>query len=81
VTVVVEPTVHVATYGRDRPGLEETRPLSSRGERVRIVCAPLTDVEGILIRTKPNKGIIVLCVALLQRSVAVEIDCTVVAPA
>jgi transcription antitermination factor NusG len=50
------------------------------GERVRILCGPLTDVEGILIRTKPNKGLVVLRVALLQRSVAVEVDCTLVTP-
>lgn len=51
------------------------------GERVRILRGPLADVEGILVRTKPNKGVIVLRVALLQRSVAVEIDCTLVTPA
>jgi transcription antitermination factor NusG len=51
------------------------------GERVRILHGPLADVEGILVRTKPNKGLIVLRVALLQRSVAVEVDCTLVTPA
>jgi transcription antitermination factor NusG len=51
------------------------------GERVRILRGPLTDVEGILIRSKPNKGLVVLRVALLQRSVAVEVDCTLVTPA
>ncbi|HKZ75367.1 MAG TPA: transcription termination/antitermination NusG family protein [Actinomycetota bacterium] len=51
------------------------------GQRVRIRYGPLTDVEGILIRTKPNKGLVVLRVALLQRSVAVEVDCTLVTPA
>jgi transcription termination/antitermination protein NusG len=51
------------------------------GERVRIVSGPLADVEGILIRAKPNKGLLVLRVALLQRSVAVEVDCTLVTPA
>lgn len=48
------------------------------GERVRILRGPLVDVEGILVRTKPNKGLVVLQVALLQRSVAVEVDCTLV---
>jgi transcription termination/antitermination protein NusG len=51
------------------------------GERIRILRGPLTDVEGILIRSKPNKGLVVLRVALLQRSVAVEVDCTLVTPA
>jgi transcription termination/antitermination protein NusG len=55
------------------PGLRD-------GERVRILHGPMADVEGILIRTKPNKGLIVLQVSLLQRSVAVEVDCTLVAP-
>lgn len=56
------------------PGLRD-------GERVRILHGPMADVEGILIRTKPNKGLIVLQVSLLQRSVAIEIDCTLVTPA
>lgn len=51
------------------------------GERVRILRGPLADVEGLLVRTKPNKGLVVLRVALLQRSVAVEMDCTLVTPA
>ena len=51
------------------------------GQRVRILRGPLADVEGILVRTKPNKGLVVLRVALLQRSVAVEVDCTLVEPA
>jgi len=37
-------------------------------------------VEGVLVRTKPTKGMLVLSVNLLQRSVAVEVDCTIVAP-
>jgi transcriptional antiterminator NusG len=56
-------------------------PYLRNGERVRILRGPLTDVEGILVRTKPNKGLVVLQVALLQRSVAVEVDCTLVTPA
>ena len=51
------------------------------GERVRILRGPLADVEGLLVHTKPHKGLVVLRVALLQRSVAVEMDCTLVAPA
>ena len=38
----------------------------------------MTDVEGILVRTKPGKGLLVVSVELLRRSVAVEIDCTLV---
>lgn len=51
------------------------------GQRVRITRGPLTDVEGILVRQKANAGFLVLSVQLLQRSVAVEVDCTWVTPA
>jgi transcriptional antiterminator NusG len=50
------------------------------GERVRIVKGLLEGVEGILVRTKPEKGLMVVSVNLLQRSVAVEVDYTLVAP-
>jgi transcription antitermination factor NusG len=46
------------------------------GQRVRITRGPLADVEGILVRTKPGKGLLVVSVELLRRSVAVEVDCT-----
>src|SRR5438034_6140123 len=46
------------------------------GQRVRITRGPLTDVEGILVRTKPNRGLLVVSVDLLRRSVAVHVDCT-----
>jgi transcription antitermination factor NusG len=48
---------------------------------VRICRGPLADVEGILLRTKPTKGLLVVSIELLQRSVAVEVDCTCVTPA
>ena len=51
------------------------------GQRVRITRGPLEDVEGILVRTKPNRGLLVVSVDLLQRSVAVHVDCTWVVPA
>ena len=56
-------------------------PYLREGERVRILRGPLADVEGILVRMKPSKGLVVLQVALLQRSVAVEVDCTLVTAA
>jgi len=55
-------------------------PYLKEGQRVRIVRGPMTDVEGILLRVKNNKGFLVLSVDLLQRSVAVEVDCTMVVP-
>jgi transcriptional antiterminator NusG len=51
------------------------------GQRVRITEGPLRDVEGILVRNKLRKGLLVLSVGLLQRSIAVEVDCTLVAAA
>lgn len=50
------------------------------GQRVRITRGPLANVEGILVRQKPHHGLLVLSVELLQRSVAVEVDCTCVVP-
>ena len=46
------------------------------GQRVRITRGPLADVEGILVKSKPNKGLLILSVTLLSRSVAVAVDCT-----
>jgi transcription termination/antitermination protein NusG len=51
------------------------------GERVRIAQGLLEGVEGILVRTRLEKGLVVVSVNLLQRSVAVEVDCALVAPA
>ena len=49
------------------------------GQRVRIASGPLDGVEGILVSTRPQKGLLVVSIELLQRSVAVEVDCTQVA--
>jgi transcriptional antiterminator NusG len=56
-------------------------PYLREGQRVRITRGPLASVEGILVKTKLNKGLLVLSVDLLQRSVAVEVDCTLVVAA
>jgi len=56
-------------------------PFLQEGQRVRITRGPLTDVEGILVRTKPNRGLLVVSVDLLRRSVAAHVDCTWVVPA
>lgn len=55
-------------------------PYLQEGQRVRIINGPLCDVEGVLVQGKPDKGLLVLSVNLLRRSVAVEIDCTSVVP-
>ena len=53
-------------------------PYLKTGQRVRITRGPMTDVEGILVRTDSRKGLLVLSVELLNRSVAVAVDCTMV---
>ena len=49
-------------------------PYLREGRRVRVVNGPLMGMEGILLKTKPNKHRLVLSVDLLQESVSVEID-------
>ena len=56
-------------------------PYLREGQRVRITSGPLSDVEGILIRSHPNKGLLVISIDLLRRSIAVHVDCTLVAAA
>lgn len=56
-------------------------PYLETGQRVRITRGPLADVEGILVRSRPSRGLLVLSVSLLRHSVAVEIDCTLASPA
>ena len=56
-------------------------PYVSKGDRVRIADGPLSGVEGTLVQVKPGKGLLVVSVELLRRSVAVEVDCTCVVPA
>ena len=55
-------------------------PFLRDGQRVRIVEGSLSGVEGILVRRRPNRGLLVLSVELLHRSVAVEVDCAAVVP-
>ncbi len=57
-----------------------SHPYLRSGQRVRILAGPLADVEGILVRMKPNKGVVALSVDLVQQSIAVEVDCTLVTP-
>ncbi len=44
------------------------------GQRVHIVGGPLGGLEALLVRHRPNRGLAVVSVHLLQRSVAVELD-------
>jgi transcription antitermination factor NusG len=56
-------------------------PYLREGQRVRITQGSLRGVEGILLQHKPTKGLLILSVDLLQRSIAVEIDCNAVTAA
>jgi len=56
-------------------------PYLREGQRVRITSGPLANIEGILVQIKPSKGLLILSIDLLRRSVAVEVDCTLVAAA
>jgi transcription antitermination factor NusG len=51
-------------------------PYMQEGQRVRIKRGPLSNLEGFIVRVNPKKGLLVVSVKLLQRSVAVELDCT-----
>jgi len=51
-------------------------PYLREGQRVRITDGPLTGTEGIVVRANPKKGLLVVSIKLLQRSVAVHLDCT-----
>jgi len=53
-------------------------PYLREGHRVRLTDGPLSGVEGVLLQVKAGKGLLVVSVELLQRSVAVEVDCTCV---
>ena len=55
-------------------------PYLREGQRVRITDGALTGLEGILVRSRPQRGLLVLTVELLRRSVAVEVDCAAVVP-
>jgi transcription termination/antitermination protein NusG len=56
-------------------------PYLKEGQRVRITSGPLAGAEGIFVKSNPARGMLVLSVDLLQRSVAVEVECSIVAAA
>lgn len=56
-------------------------PFLEEGDRVRLTRGSLAGAEGILVKNESDKGLFVISVNLLRRSVAVEVDCTNVVPA
>ena len=57
----------------------EPHPFLRLGDRVRLRAGPLENLEGLLIRKKSTWKLVV-SVEMLQRSVAVEVDATMVEP-
>jgi len=58
-----------------KSGISPTpHPYLKEGMRVRVADGPLIGIEGIFLKTKPNKHRLVLSVDILQESVCVEID-------
>jgi transcription antitermination factor NusG len=62
----------------DLPALPH--PYLREGQRVRVLRGPLVNAEGILLKSEPETGLLVLSIEMLRRSVAVQIDCTQVRP-
>jgi transcription antitermination factor NusG len=56
-------------------------PYLKEGQRARITGGPLAGLEGLLVATRPQQGMLVISLHLLHRSVAVVIDGTDVVPA
>lgn len=56
-------------------------PYLKQGQKVRIISGPLANVEGVFVKSEPEKGLLVLSVELLCRSLAVQVDCTMVTAA
>jgi transcriptional antiterminator NusG len=48
------------------------------GQTVRIISGPLANVQGVFVREESKRGLLVLSIELLRRSLAVEVDCTLV---
>jgi transcription antitermination factor NusG len=55
-------------------------PYLREGQRARIQAGPLAGHEGIVVRSRRNRGLLVLSIELLRRSVAVEVDWDAVLP-
>lgn len=55
-------------------------PFLAAGDRVRMTRGSLKNTEGILVKNNPHSGLLVVSVSLLNRSVAVEVNCTDVEP-
>ena len=69
----IRAVLNAGTHALPHPYLRE-------GQRVRITRGPLAEIEGILTQIRAGKGLLVLSIDLLRRSVAVEVDSDCVEP-
>lgn len=74
--VIPDPEINAIRQVIDAKSPVLPHPYLREGQRVRITQGPLAGIEGILAHTKPDKGLLVLSIELFQRSIAVEVDCT-----
>jgi|SRR5690606_10767006 len=56
-------------------------PYLKAGDPVRIVRGPLVNAEGVFMQSDEERGVFVISIDLLQRSIAVQVDCMDIAPA
>ena len=78
--VLPESEIESLRQGLMRGVHAEPHPYLKVGRKVRVLSGPLCGVEGILVRRK-DKFRVVLSVHLIQRSVAVEVEESEIAPA
>ena len=55
-------------------------PYLKSGTRVRIIRGSMQNAQGILVRSDLAKGVFVISINLLQRSLAIKVDCADVVP-
>ena len=55
-------------------------PYLQEGDRVRITKGTLANAEGIFVKSDLTKGLFIISVNLLHRSIAMQVDCTHVVP-
>ena len=68
-----EEEIQALREGLTRPVRAEPHPFLTVGRRVRIISGPFQGLEGILARKKGNLRV-VLSIALIRRSIAIELD-------
>jgi len=76
---LVDSEIEGLRNGLTNDGRVESHPYLAEGRRVRIVDGPFNGVEGIVVRRK-DKLRVVLSISLIQRSVAIEVSETDIAP-